>query len=142
MKINHYYPIIAKIALFLSAFPLFMINAEYLCIATDSTSIIYLTEINGTGGDDGIAFTILAIFSLCYAIIISLVNNKIIYGLLLAIYFIIQYFILMFIESTSALDLIFDSIYYCDNIDLFIWCILQSLFFIGSLCFIFSKHQH
>lgn len=132
----------SKIILFLSTFPLFFIGEDNLCFGIDSTSILYLTEINGTGGDDGIAFTIFAMFSLCYAIFLSLVKNKIIYGLLLAIYFITQYFIFIFIESTSALDLIFDSIYYCDNMYLLVWLVLQSLFLIGSLYFIFSKNQY
>lgn len=132
----------SKIILFLSTFPLFFIGEDNLCFGMDSTSILYLTEINGTGGDDGIAFTIFAMFSLCYAIFLSLVKNKIIYGLLLAIYFITQYFIFIFIESTSALDLIFDSIYYCDNMYLLVWLFLQSLFLIGSLYFIFSKNQY
>lgn len=132
----------SKIILFLSTFPLFFIGEDNLCFGMDSTSILYLTEINGTGGDDGIAFTIFAMFSLCYAIFLSLVKNKIIYGLLLAIYFITQYFIFIFIESTSALDLIFDSIYYCDNMYLLVWLVLQSLFLIGSLYFIFSKNQY
>lgn len=132
----------SKIILFLSTFPLFLIGEDNLCFGIDSISILYLTEINGTGGDDGIAFTIFAMFSLCYAIFLSLVKNKIIYGLLLAIYFITQYFIFIFIESTSALDLIFDSIYYCDNMYLLVWLVLQSLFLIGSLYFIFSKNQY
>lgn len=132
----------SKIILFLSTFPLFFIGEDNLCFGIDSTSILYLTEINGTGGDDGIAFTIFAMFSLCYAIFLSLVKNKIIYGLLLAIYFITQHFIFIFIESTSALDLIFDSIYYCDNMYLLVWLVLQSLFLIGSLYFIFSKNQY
>lgn len=132
----------SKIILFLSTFPLFFIGEDNLCFGIDSTSILYLTEINGTGGDDGIAFTIFAMFSLCYAIFLSLVKNKIIYGLLLAIYFITQYFIFIFIESTSVLDLIFYSIYYCDNMYLLVWLVLQSLFLIGSLYFIFSKNQY
>lgn len=133
--------ITSKLCLFLSVFPLLFIEYNKICFGYDKYSIMYLYQINGTGGDDGVAFKLLAIFTFFFALFLSLVRNKIGYAFLFSVYFICQYFIFLFIESSTVWNMIWSSIVYCDNKHLLIWVILQMLFIINSLLFLYFKRS-
>lgn len=137
MTVN--YRLLSVSCFFLSAWSLFFVGQGNLCFELDSQTIIYLTEINGTGGDDAIAFKLLALFTLLYAIILFFIKNKVLYILTIILYGVIQYFIFLFIESTSVFNLIVDSIYVCQNTFLLIWLILLFLFIILSGLYLYKN---
>lgn len=72
--------VLSKFCLFFSIFPLFFIGHDNLCYDfTGKSDIIDLSEINGSGGDDGAAFVLLAVVTLVWLPFLSLVRNKIIF---------------------------------------------------------------
>lgn len=129
----------SKLCLFLSVFPLLFIEYNKICFGYDKHSIMYLYQINGTGGDDDVAFKLLAIVTFFFALFLSLIRNKIGYTFLFFVYFICQYLIFLFVESSTVWNMIWSSIIYCDNKHLLIWMVLQILFVINSLLFLYSK---
>lgn len=131
--------LISKLCLFLSVFPLLFIECNKICFGYDKYSIMYLYQINGTGGDDDVAFKLLTIVTFFFALFLSLVRNKIGYAFLFSVYFICQYLTFLFVESSTVWNMIWSSIIYCDNKHLLIWMVLQILFVINSLLFLHSK---
>lgn len=130
MTVN--YRLLSVSCFFLSAWSLFFVGQGNLCFELDNQTIIYLTEMNGTGGDDAIAFKLLALFTLLYAIILFFIKNKALYIFAIILYGVIQYLIFLFIESTSVFKLIVDSIYYCHNLYVLIWLLLTGIFLLLS----------
>lgn len=131
---------ISKLCLFLSALPLFFIKYDKICFGSEKY-VSYLSDINGVGSDDNVAFKLLAIFTFFFALFLSLIRNKICYAFLFFVYFICQYLIFLFIESSTFWNMIWSSIIYCNNNHLLVWAILQILFIINSLLFLYFKRS-
>lgn len=131
----------SKLCLFLSTFPLLFIEYNKICFGYDKHSIMYLYQINGAGGDDDVAFKLLAMVTFFFALFLSLIRNKIGYTFLFSVYFVCQYLIFLFVESSTVWNMIWSSIIYCNNNHLLFWAILQILFIINSLLFLYFKRS-
>ena len=134
-----YYRTASKLAYCLSALPLFWVEAENLCLSFDGVSAVDLTHINGTGGDDGVAFLLLAVWIGFSALVLPLIKNRLAYGMFMAVYFVAQSMILRWIESTSAWGLVWDSVYHCHNGYLLLWLLLNGVFGIAGSLFLVRK---
>lgn len=129
----------SKLCLFLSVFPLLFIEYNKICFGYDKYSTMYLYQINGTGGDDDVAFKLLAIVTFFFALFLSPVRNKIGYAFLFSVYFACQYLIFLFVESSTVWNMIWSSIIYCHNNHFLIWITFQILFIMNSLLFLYLK---
>ncbi|UYZ81617.1 hypothetical protein LP123_02350 [Moraxella bovis] len=92
----------SKLCLFLSVFPLLFIEYNKIFFGYDKYSIMYLYQINGTGGDDDVAFKLLAMVTFFFALFLSPVRNKIGYAFLFSVYFVCQYLAFLFVESSTV----------------------------------------
>lgn len=129
----------SKLCLFLSVFPLLFIEYNKICFGYDKYSTMYLYQINGTGGDDDVAFKLLAMVAFFFALFLSPVRNKIGYAFLFSVYFVCQYLIFLFVESSTVWNMIWSSIIYCNNNHFLIWITFQILFIMNSLLFLYLK---
>lgn len=130
-----YFRAVSKLCLFLSAFSLLFIEYDKICFGS-AEYIGYLSDMNGVGSDDDVVFKLLAIVTFVLSLFLSLIKNKIGYAFLIFVYVVCQYLVFLFVESSTAWNMVWASIIYCDNSYLLIWVILQILFIISSLLYL------
>lgn len=100
-----------------------------------------ISEIYSSGNDDDIVFTLLALVGLLFVVIFSFCKNKIIYVIFAITYLLINTLISWWIESNSFTNLLYTSIYHCQNNYLLIFVLGQVLFWLLSICFIKNSND-
>ncbi|WP_115006026.1 hypothetical protein [Moraxella lacunata] len=133
---------VAIIALLISAVSLFFVTAENLCFDYFSSGhIMKISEIYSSGNDDDIVFTLLALVGLLFVVIFSFCKNKIIYVIFAMTYLLVSTLISWWTESNSFTNLLYTSIYHCQNNYLLIFVLGQVLFWLLSICFIKNSND-
>lgn len=116
---------LAIISLFCSVIPLLFVNQDNVCFLRGE-HVFYLKEITSSGNDD-VVFKLLAIATWLYIPVLIIVKYKPIFVLAWLSYMIVPFVLFLWIESTSAYQMIVQSIDDCGNEYLLSWLVLWLL---------------
>ena len=117
---------LAIISLFCSVIPLWFVNQDNVCFLRGE-HVFYLKDITSSGNDDDVVFKLLAIATWLYTPVLIVAKYKPAFVLAWLSYMIMPLVLFLWIESTSAYQMIVQSIADCGNGYLLSWLVLWLL---------------
>ena len=129
-----------------------LLGASFFILGQDSAFCLYgywggdqivdLRSLTGGISKDSEMIEIGGVISLFFCLPLFVAYRYGWYMLFFGIHGLVQALLLGMIEAPSILGLIYDSIYYCHNSELFFWVIGQFFFNLFSLVFIFYSYKN